>query len=88
MTIGHSFSIASGSSKDDCHWLGHRFVAELGFRPEQGDGWVGQTVGGHCYSLLTLPGWLTGLWRTDSRVWACQIGGHVYMNPSFEEAED
>lgn len=84
MTLGYEFSAASGPSQIDCHWLGHRFVAELGFSPEQGDSWIGQMIGGNCHSLLTQEGWMTGIWRTDSRVWVSEAGGRVFMNPSLE----
>jgi len=84
MTLGHAFFIASGPGMCDCHWLGHRFVAELGFRPEQGESWVGQGRADGHYSLLSQQGWMTGLWRTESKVWVAEVSGRVYMNPSLE----
>jgi hypothetical protein len=84
MKLGYAFAVASGSSKDDCHWLGYRFNQEHGFSPEDGESWLAQSSGGQSFTLLFQRGWWTGLWRTGAKVWVSDIGGRVFMNPSLE----
>ena len=84
MGLGYAFGAASGSSKDDCHWLGYRFDADHGFSPEEGESWVVQSSGGQGYTLIFQRGWWTGLWRTKSRAWISDISGRVFMNPSLD----
>jgi len=84
MAFGYEFSIATGTSVDDCNWLGYRFTEGLGFRPEQGDSWIAKSDSGTSYSLLFQNGWITGLWRTESCVWASHVAGQVHMNTSHD----
>jgi hypothetical protein len=82
--LKHEFVVASGPGREDCHWLGYRFDEEHGFTPNDGESWIGQgKTEGH-YALMSQRGWMTGLWRTESRVWVTESSGRVYMNPSLE----
>jgi hypothetical protein len=40
-------------------------------------------VGDVSSTLQSQRGFLTGLWRTDTRVGVSDVAGRVFMNPSF-----
>src|SRR5262249_11218128 len=82
--LGHEFTVASGPHRGDCHWLGVRFDRALGFRPTEGESWIGQGRPEGHYALMSQRGWMTGLWRTEGRVWVSDSAGRVYTNPSLE----
>jgi hypothetical protein len=83
MTLGHEFTCISGLAQASCHWLANRFDEEAGFRPDQGESWVGFTTGTRLTSSFVQRGWMTALWQTCSQVWVSESAGRVFMNPKL-----
>ncbi|MFK7989805.1 MAG: hypothetical protein AB8I08_27550 [Sandaracinaceae bacterium] len=84
MTLGHEYNAMTGLERDSCHWLAYRYEdEEVGFRPEQGESWIGFSRGTQLNSSYGQRGWITGLYQTDSKVWASESAGRVYMNPAL-----
>lgn len=83
MTLGHEFTGITGLEMASCHWLGNRFDEDVGFRPDQGESWVGWSKGSRLTSSLIQRGSMTAIWQTDSKVWVSESEGRVYMNPKL-----
>src|SRR6056297_2458959 len=83
MMLGHEFTCITGLEQARCHWLANRFDEEVGFRPDQGESWVGFTTGTHLTSSFFQRGWMTAIWQTDSKVWVSESAGRVFMNPKL-----
>jgi hypothetical protein len=80
MKIGYSYSHASGVSKGDCHLLGYRYDADVGFQPDAGDSWVLRFTGTTIRSVFWKRGWLTGLWRAaDGTIYVSDAASMVYV---------
>ena len=67
MMLAHECLAASGTSNNECHWIGLRFDREFGFNPNEGETWIGQGTAEGQYALMSQRGWMTGLWRSKAR---------------------
>jgi len=85
MKIGHILGHASGTSIGACHFLALRFDDRHGFKPDSGESWILQKVGGTTHLLRGGLGWYTGLWRSPSgKVHVASSAGEVHVNPDPE----
>jgi hypothetical protein len=82
MDIGYSFAQASGVNLGDCHLLGYRFDAEVGFQPDAGDSWAMRFEGPTLHSLFWKRGWFTGLWRSlGGTLYVSDAASRIYIRP-------
>lgn len=88
MEVGYLYKMITGLERDSAHWLGYRFDAETGFHPERADFWIGSMHGTEMRTSLRHGLWVTGLYQTDSVVWACESAGHVFKNPTLGLSSD
>jgi hypothetical protein len=85
MKFGHSTRCASGLSFEAYHFLLYRFDSRYGFKPDMGESWIVQNMGGTAHPLRGQLGWYTGLWRsTTGKVYVSYAIGQVLVNPDPE----
>ena len=74
---------ASGISAANCHCLALRYDRKWGFQSDFGESWVVRVEQGKVFLDHGLPGWLTGLWRSDSgAVYVSDSSRAIWMNPA------
>lgn len=65
-------------ARGDVAVLAYRFDREAGLELEHMESWVASARGGKLEALLTLPGWVTGVWMSPQRaIWATHTDGRV-----------
>lgn len=83
MELDYAYHQMTGLGHALCHWLAYRFEADVGFRPEQGESWIGWAEGPRLTTSIRHTGWITGLYQTDTKVWATEATGMVFFNPTL-----
>jgi hypothetical protein len=78
MPLAHAYVTASGTHRNDCRWLVHRYDDTRGFDPERCDSWVGLSTHDRLTSVMVQRGWLTDLHETPGRTWVSTSAGRVY----------